>query len=155
MEKLIKAILTSDNLDEQVAMIAQLNKHMFDAEALTALATYLRSECLAVKGIPADAVDVVGTGGDGLDTLNFSTLSAIVAARAGVKIAKHGNKSATSRCGSFDLLMRMGVPSVEMGSSGLASIGATSWSGISLSMNAPMREHPTTHALYLYISRLL
>ena len=106
---LIKKLLNTNNLAEQVALIEQLNQDMFSADTLTELSKYLRQHCIKIDGISADAVDVVGTGGDGFDTLNFSTLAAIVAARAGVPITKHGNRSATSRCGSFDLLMRMGV----------------------------------------------
>jgi len=100
-------------LDEQVQIIAELNQHQFDAEVLTALAEALLEQCQKVTGISKNAVDLVGTGGDGHDTLNFSTLGAIVAAAAGTPMIKHGSKSATSRCGSFDLLQQMHVPMPE------------------------------------------
>jgi anthranilate phosphoribosyltransferase len=75
---------------------------------ITGACRLMRSRMLPVEA-PPDAVDIVGTGGDGHGTYNVSTCAAIVAAGAGVRIAKHGNRSVSSLSGASDVLTALGV----------------------------------------------
>ena len=73
-----------------------------------AAASVMRSRCIKVKA-PNNAMDIVGTGGDGVGTLNISTATAFVVAGAGVTVAKHGNKNLSSKSGAADALSASGV----------------------------------------------
>jgi anthranilate phosphoribosyltransferase len=78
------------------------------AEEIAGLVKTMRAKALRVT--VADAViDVVGTGGDGMNTFNISTTAAFVVAGAGMKVAKHGNRAASSQCGAADVLEALGV----------------------------------------------
>ena len=77
-------------------------------EEITGAVAAMRAKMLAVNA-PADAIDIVGTGGDSSGTYNVSTLAAIIAAACGVPVAKHGNRAASSRSGAADTLSALGV----------------------------------------------
>jgi anthranilate phosphoribosyltransferase len=81
-------------------------------EEITGLALVMRDKAVQVQ-LDADsasrALDTCGTGGDHSGTFNFSTATAILVAAAGAKVAKHGNRSATSKCGSADVLEALGI----------------------------------------------
>lgn len=95
-----------------------------------------------------DLVDTCGTGGDGAHTINVSTVAALIAAGAGVPIAKHGNRSVSSRCGSADVLKELGV-NIEASpatvakcieSAGIGFFFAPAWHGAMKHAIGPRRE---------------
>jgi anthranilate phosphoribosyltransferase len=113
----LSEILTGDDAgDMEIAgLLTALATRGETADELTGFAEALRA--LAVPVPLADheraaLIDTCGTGGDGLGTFNISTGAALVATAAGAKVAKHGNRGVTSKCGSADVLEAMGVPVV-------------------------------------------
>ena len=89
------------------ALLTAMQMNGPTATEVTGAARAMRGAGIKVKA-PKDAVDIVGTGGDGFGTFNCSTTAALVAAGAGVTIAKHGNKASTSQSGSADCLAALG-----------------------------------------------
>ena len=89
------------------ALLTAMQMNGPTATEVTGAARAMRGAGIKVKA-PANAVDIVGTGGDGFGTFNVSTTAALIAAGAGVTIAKHGNKASTSKSGSADCLAALG-----------------------------------------------
>lgn len=94
---------------EIISFLMTLKTKGETVEEITGAAEVLREMSQKLKLNSKELVDTCGTGGDGQNTFNISTASAIVAAAAGVKIAKHGNKSISSKSGSADLLEYSGI----------------------------------------------
>ncbi|HVW28518.1 MAG TPA: anthranilate phosphoribosyltransferase [Polyangiaceae bacterium] len=92
------------------AFVSALRVRGETAETVAAAAEALRSAMVPVAHDLSRVLDTCGTGGDGLGTVNLSTGAAIIAAAAGVPVAKHGNRAASSRTGSADVLEALGIP---------------------------------------------
>ena len=90
------------------AFLMALRQRGETPEELIGAAQAMRAAMIPVEA-PEDAIDIVGTGGDSANTYNISTLAAIIAAAAGVPVAKHGGKAASSRSGATDVLAELGV----------------------------------------------
>ena len=98
---------------EIVSLLRAMNARPVEPQELAGFASVMRRHAAPVfsdeRLRPANLIDTCGTGGDGCDTFNISTVAAIVASAAGASVAKHGNRAASSRCGSADVLEALGV----------------------------------------------
>ncbi len=92
------------------AFAASLRLRGETADAIVAAAEALRAVMTSVDHGLDEVLDTCGTGGDGAHTLNVSTAAAIVVAAGGLYVAKHGNRSVSSRCGSADVIDALGIP---------------------------------------------
>jgi anthranilate phosphoribosyltransferase len=105
------AILAGAWTPVQVAAFAVTLRVLGEStEAIVAGAEALRGAMTVVESVGFGVLDTCGTGGDGRGTLNLSTAAAIVVAALGVPVAKHGNRSVSSRCGSADVIEALGIP---------------------------------------------
>ncbi|CAN6446255.1 unnamed protein product [Victoria cruziana] len=107
-EASLEFLLTEANEALISAFLVLLRAKGETYEEITGLAKAMIKRCKQIKGI-TDAVDIVGTGGDGANTVNISTGASILAAACGAKVAKQGNRSSSSACGSADVLEELGV----------------------------------------------
>jgi anthranilate phosphoribosyltransferase len=110
MSQMITDIFSGNITDAQIgAMMAALATKGETFEELAGAARAMRRKALRIQTSAATVVDTCGTGGDGAHTFNISTTTAFVVAACGVTVAKHGNRSVSSQCGSADLLEALGV----------------------------------------------
>jgi len=93
----------------KAALLVALAMRREAAEEIAGAAAAMRARAVAIPHHRADVVDTCGTGGDGRGSFNISTAAALVAAAAGAPVAKHGNRSVSSRSGSADVLAELGV----------------------------------------------
>jgi anthranilate phosphoribosyltransferase len=109
---LMRQILSGQMSTEEVAEILLFLRNKGETVAeIVGFAETMRELSLPIQVDQAEAplIDTCGTGGDGSDTFNISTAAAFVLAGAGMRVAKHGNRKISSRCGSCDVLERLGV----------------------------------------------
>lgn len=103
-----EALSVNQNFSQLAAFLVLLRAKVETTEEFSAIASVMKNKMIAVA-TPHRVLDIVGTGGDGANTINISTGSAILAASCGVKIAKHGNHAVSSLTGSADVLEALGV----------------------------------------------
>ena len=113
MMSVVEEIMNGETMPSQIgAFLTALRMKGETIEEITAAAKVMRKKVTPIKvAVDSDThiLDTCGTGGDKKGTFNISTISALVVAGAGVKVAKHGNRSVSSKCGSADLMQALGV----------------------------------------------
>lgn len=106
----IKRIMRGELSEAEIsALLIALKIKGENPDEIAGAAAALRESATPFARPPGLLVDTCGTGGDGLGTLNISTLVGLVVAECGIKVAKHGNRAVSSTCGSYDLLARFGA----------------------------------------------
>ncbi len=106
----MEAIMNGESTDAQIgAFIVAMRLKGETVEEISSFARIMREKATHIDAGTPIVLDVVGTGGDGAHTFNISTISAFVAAGAGITVAKHGNRAVSSKCGSADLLKEIGI----------------------------------------------
>ncbi|KMS59293.1 anthranilate phosphoribosyltransferase [Novosphingobium barchaimii LL02] len=137
-EAAFAAILDGEVPEEKIAaFLVALADRGETASEIAGAARAMRARMIPVNA-PANAIDVCGTGGDGFHTLNVSTAVSLVVAAAGVPVAKHGNRAASSKAGAADTLEALGLDldrAVETAESTLSEIG--------IGFLFAARHHPT------------
>jgi len=108
-EAVMHEIMTGEATSVQMsAYLTALSLKGETIDEITASASGMRKHCIRLLH-DVDALEIVGTGGDHANTFNISTTAAIIVAAAGVHVAKHGNRGASSQCGAADVLEALGV----------------------------------------------
>lgn len=108
-EAAFNVIMSGEALESQIgAFLMGLKVRGETVDEITGAVRTMRAKATPIKA-PANAIDIVGTGGDGVGTYNISTATALVVAGAGVPVAKHGNRAVSSKSGAADVLTELGV----------------------------------------------
>ena len=116
----LEEIMTGNATPAQIgAFLAAMRLRGETPEAIAAGLTVMQTH--AEPCPVSDVIDICGTGGDGVDTINVSTVAGFVVAAAGVRVAKHGNRAASSKCGSADVLEALGAR-IDLGGEQVANV---------------------------------
>lgn len=144
MHTVMKTIMQGEATPAQIGgLLVALRLKGESVDEITAAAEVMRELAEKVNVVKAHLVDTCGTGGDGANTFNISTTSAFVVAAAGAKVAKHGNRSVSSKSGSADVLEAAGV-NLELNAEQVASCIESVGIGF---MFAPMHHSAMKHAI--------
>ncbi|NLF37892.1 anthranilate phosphoribosyltransferase [bacterium] len=139
---LMQAVMSGGLAPSQIAAVAVALRMKGETEdEITGFVRAMRAGAIPMPGAPSGAVDTCGTGGDHLDTFNVSTAAALVAAAAGVRVAKHGNRAASSRSGSADVLEALGVNIELSPEEECASLARTGIAFLFARMHHPALKH--------------
>ncbi|HEY3218546.1 MAG TPA: anthranilate phosphoribosyltransferase [Candidatus Limnocylindria bacterium] len=136
-EAAMSSVMAGEATPAQLAgLLAALHMRGETSDEIAGFASAMRAQALHVA-VADGAIDVVGTGGDRSNSINISTLAGLVTASAGARVAKHGNRAASSACGSADVLEALGVK-IDLGAEAVSACVAEVGIGF---MFAP-RFHP-------------
>ena len=106
----METIMNGEATDAQIGgFLVAMRLKGETVDEISSFTRVMREKALRIDAVSPDVLDTCGTGGDGACTFNISTISAFVAAGAGITVAKHGNRSVSSKCGSADVLMELGI----------------------------------------------
>lgn len=109
MAEVMDEIMSGDATDAQkAAFLTALSMKGETIDEITVAAKVMREHCIKFLN-DMDVLEIVGTGGDGLNTFNISTMASLVVSASGIPVAKHGNRAASSKCGTADVLENLGV----------------------------------------------
>ncbi len=144
MVQAMRKIMSGECTDAQIGgLLVALRIKGETVEEVAAAAKVMRELASGVSCQSSDLMDIVGTGGDGISTFNVSTCSALVAAAAGIKIAKHGNRAVSSSSGAADVLEAAGV-NIDLNAEQVAKCVHTVGLGF---MFAPKHHGAMRHAI--------
>ncbi|MFT4635481.1 MAG: anthranilate phosphoribosyltransferase [Arenicella sp.] len=144
MQAVMQQIMTGECTDSQIGgLLVALRMKGETIDEITAAAEVMSSLASHVQIDVPNLIDIVGTGGDGISTFNVSTASSFVAAGAGCSVAKHGNRSVSSKSGSADLLEQAGA-NLNLESSQVVKVIESAGVGF---MFAPMHHSAMRHAI--------